>query len=90
MLQFCDRGNALRVVNLNTDRKRQGSSIIILTLHNSVEANTFFANINYEQNDFSSYLHKKDSGTLHFLFPETTPSLVARFEDTVTMITKGP
>ena len=52
MLQFCDHRNALRVVDLNTDRKRQGSSIIILTLHNSVDANTFFANINYEQNDF--------------------------------------
>ena len=90
MLQFCYHRNALRVVDMNTNRKRQGSSIIILTLHNSVDANTFFANINYEQNDFSRYLHKKDSGTLHCLSPETTPSLVARFDDTVTMITKGP
>ena len=75
-LQFYNDGINLKVVDL----LRKGP---MLTIDNSVDANTFFANINHENFDFNHYLQKKDTGTLHFTSPETISSLVARFDDIV-------
>ena len=75
ILQFYNNGKNLKVVDL----KRKSE---IFTIKNSVDANIFFANINYERFDFNHYL-KKNSGTLHFTSQETIPSLVARFDDKV-------
>lgn len=76
ILQFYNNGKNLKVVDL----KRKSE---IFTIENSVDANIFFANINYERFDFDHYFKKKYSGTLYFTSPETIPSLVARFDDKV-------